>query len=73
MDIYMAQMQDEPRKPSTLWPEVPPDLEAIILRCLRRAPSERFASAADLAVPRLLAAALPSGRADQGGEHGAGG
>ena len=48
MDIYIAQMQDEPRKPSALWPEVPPDLEAIILRCLRRAPSERFASAADL-------------------------
>lgn len=48
MDIYVAQMQDEPRKPSSLWPEIPPDLEAIILRCLRRAPSERFASAAEL-------------------------
>jgi len=48
MDIYMAQMQDEPRTPSSLWPEVPPELEAIILRCLRRVPAERFASAAEL-------------------------
>jgi len=48
MDIYIAQMQDEPKKPSTLWPEIPPDLEAIILRCLRRAPTERYASAAEL-------------------------
>jgi len=31
-----------------LWPEIPPDLEAIILRCLRRVPGERFASAAEL-------------------------
>ena len=48
MDIYIAQMQDEPKRPSTLWPEIAPDLEAIILRCLRRVPGERFASAAEL-------------------------
>jgi serine/threonine-protein kinase len=50
MDIYIAQMQDEPKRPSALWPEIPPDLETIILRCLRRVPDERYASAADLGV-----------------------
>jgi serine/threonine-protein kinase len=48
MDIYIAQMQDEPKRPSTLWPEIPADLEAIILRCLRRVPGERFGSAGEL-------------------------
>jgi serine/threonine-protein kinase len=50
MDIYIAQMQDEPKRPSALWPEIPPDLESIILRCLRRIPDERFASAGELGV-----------------------
>lgn len=49
MDIYMAQMQQEPTRPSMLWPEVPPDLESVILRCLQRVPDERYASAAELA------------------------
>ena len=48
MEIYMAQMQQEPAKPSALWPEVRPELEAVILRCLRRNVDERYASAADL-------------------------
>jgi serine/threonine-protein kinase len=49
MEIYMAQMQQEPAKPSALWPEVRPELEALILRCLRRNAAERPASAAELA------------------------
>lgn len=48
MDIYMAQMQQEPTKPSDLWPEIRPELEAVILRCLKRVPTERYASAAEL-------------------------
>ncbi|MEZ5463192.1 protein kinase [Dokdonella sp.] len=48
MDIYQAQINDAPRRPSELWPEIPPDLEALILRCVRSAREERFASATDL-------------------------
>jgi len=48
MEIYMAQLQQEPRRPSEIWPDVPPELEAIILRCLARDPGERFQSAAEL-------------------------
>ncbi|HSS06163.1 MAG TPA: protein kinase, partial [Rhodanobacteraceae bacterium] len=35
MEIYEAQMRNEPIRPSKLWPEIPPELEAVILRCLR--------------------------------------
>jgi serine/threonine-protein kinase len=49
MEIYMAQMQQTPIKPSEHWPEIPPMLEAIILRCLQRAPADRYSTALDLA------------------------
>jgi len=49
LEIYMAQTQAEPIKPSTYWKEIPPTLEAIILRCLARKPADRFASATELA------------------------
>ncbi len=49
MEIYIAQTQSEPIKPSTFWPEIPPPMEAIILQCLQRKPDDRFASAAELA------------------------
>ena len=39
----------EPPPPRSLEPRADPALEAIALRCLRKAPSERFASARDLA------------------------
>lgn len=39
-----------PTAPRLIRPEVPVALEAICLRCLRKAPSERFASAGQLAV-----------------------
>ncbi len=48
MEIYMAQMQQAPIRPSEFWPEMPPELEILILRCIARAPDERFQSASDL-------------------------
>jgi serine/threonine-protein kinase len=49
MEIYMAQMQQEPARPSALWPEIRPELETLIVRCLKRSAAERPASAAELA------------------------
>lgn len=49
MEIYMAQMQAEPVRPSALWPDIRPELETLILRCLKRSVAERPASAAELA------------------------
>jgi HAMP domain-containing protein len=48
MEIYQMQMRDEPILPSKLWPEIPPELEAVILRCLRSDRDERYAAARDL-------------------------
>lgn len=49
MEIYLAQMQQEPIRPSDHWPEIPPPLEAVILRCIARAPADRFQTAPELA------------------------
>jgi HAMP domain-containing protein len=49
LEIYTAQMQPEPVRPSAWWPEMPPALEALILRCIDRDPGARFQSAAELA------------------------
>jgi HAMP domain-containing protein len=48
LEIYMAQTQQQPIKPSEYWKEIPPTLEAIILRCLHKKPADRFASATEL-------------------------
>jgi eukaryotic-like serine/threonine-protein kinase len=48
MEIYQLQMRDEPITPSQLWPEIPIELEAVILRCLRRDREDRYATARDL-------------------------
>jgi serine/threonine-protein kinase len=48
LEIYMAQTQAEPIKPSAYWAEIPPMLESIILRCLQRKPADRFSSATEL-------------------------
>ncbi len=39
----------EPTPPSRLAPGISPDLEAVCLKCLRKAPAERYDSAVDLA------------------------
>ncbi|MBL0163575.1 MAG: protein kinase [Xanthomonadales bacterium] len=48
MEIYQAQISDAPVSPSSLWADIPPELESVILRCVRCSPAARFASAAEL-------------------------
>jgi HAMP domain-containing protein len=49
MEIYMAQMQQEPVRPSAHWPDIPPKLEALILRCISRRVEDRFQDVAQVA------------------------
>ncbi len=48
MEIYMAQMQQAPTRPSEYWPEIPTGLEALILRSIQRRAEDRFQSVAEL-------------------------
>lgn len=49
MAIYQAQLNDEPMRPSALREDIPAEVEAVILRCLRCDPSARYPSATELA------------------------
>ena len=48
ISIITAVTRDEPKPIRELAKNVPPDLERIILRCLRKHPEERYASASDV-------------------------
>ena len=41
-------MRDPVRPPSEVWPGVPLDLDAIVLRCLAKKPVDRFQDVRDL-------------------------
>jgi len=51
MEILVQHLQQPPAPPRQHWPEMPAELERILLRCLEKDPAARFAGA-----PELLAA-----------------
>jgi serine/threonine protein kinase len=47
--LAMQHIQESPRPPSELNPHIPPELEAIILRCLEKEPGRRYPDGSTLA------------------------
>src|SRR5262249_36777259 len=56
-DVLLQVISQDPKPPTHFCPEVTQDLEAICLKCLEKAPQQRYAQADDLAndLGRLLA------------------
>ncbi len=48
-DIYAAAVRSPPAKPSTLRPDLPEDLDDVLLTCLKVDPNDRYADVAELA------------------------
>jgi serine/threonine-protein kinase len=48
VEIMFQALKEEPAPPRAAWPEVPPRLEAAILRCLEKDPAARYPAVADL-------------------------
>jgi serine/threonine-protein kinase len=48
MDIMFKHLREEPAPPSTKWREIPPPLEAAILRCLKKDPGQRYRAVSEL-------------------------
>ena len=49
-EMLAALLKEQPKPPSELVPDVPKELERIILRCLRKEPGRRFQHMADVKV-----------------------
>jgi eukaryotic-like serine/threonine-protein kinase len=49
-ELLAALLKEQPKPPSELAPEVPRDLERIVLRCLRKEPARRFQNVLDVKV-----------------------
>ena len=49
LDTLMQSLQSEPTMPRALKPTIPKSLEQICMRCLERAPGDRYASAGEVA------------------------
>ncbi|HUQ01586.1 MAG TPA: serine/threonine-protein kinase [Kofleriaceae bacterium] len=65
-DLIAAHLREAPPPPSSRAP-IPPDVEALVLRCLAKAPGERFASMQELAQAiGALESSLLAGYAEQG-------
>jgi beta-lactam-binding protein with PASTA domain len=48
VEIAMRHLSDTPRPPSLLRPEIPPDLDMIVLRALAKNPEDRFQTAEEM-------------------------
>jgi len=48
MAIVLAHIQQQPPRPRSLNKRIPPELEAIILRCMEKDPAARFGSVGDV-------------------------
>lgn len=49
VETFNLVLQNRIQRPSELWPEVPPELDAVVLRALSLDPDKRFATAAEFA------------------------
>ncbi len=49
MDTLLQVLECPPPPPQVLNPDVPPDLQTVCMKCLEKAPGQRYASAAELA------------------------
>src|SRR4029079_18582437 len=49
VEIMLKHLREPPPPPHTHWPEIPPRLEAIVLRCLAKEPDARYRSVDELA------------------------
>lgn len=49
MKVIIAHMHEDVTPPSTIRPDIPEDLEAIVLKCLAKDPQDRYQDAASLA------------------------
>ena len=49
VELFLAILRADPAPPSRSAPAVPPELDAVVLRCLHKDPAQRYPSAADLA------------------------
>jgi eukaryotic-like serine/threonine-protein kinase len=59
--VALKQVSEQPRPPSELNPEVPPALDAVVMRALAKEPANRFASADEFLRALDAAEADPSG------------
>jgi eukaryotic-like serine/threonine-protein kinase len=48
VEIMLKHLRDQPPAPHSHWPEIPPRLEAIILRCLEKDPAARYRTVEEL-------------------------
>ncbi|HUG89320.1 MAG TPA: serine/threonine-protein kinase [Planctomycetaceae bacterium] len=48
LKVLFAHANQEPPRPSDLRPDVPADLEAVVMRCLAKRPEDRFAGVSEL-------------------------
>jgi serine/threonine-protein kinase len=48
VELLANKLKGDPPSPREAWPEIPPRLEQIIVRCLQRDPAQRFQRATDL-------------------------